>query len=194
MYVCDLHRLVFLAQPRTASRAVAQWLCNEMGARKHRPTTGVSPVFLSHHGMDPIALEQFRDQGYRIVTHVRNHWDVLVSWWYADDQSKPFDKHIASWLGPRLWAQPHRLYWKLQPVADVVIKWEELDQAWSDLLGEPVSIPIFDASPRKKPYADEYTPELAQQVGEWYKDEIDLYGYSFAPATHTETENGPLLG
>jgi len=186
VYVSDELRLVYLAQPRTASRAVARLLQSRFGATLVKCPG--SPYGPGHHSADPEKCAEYQERGYRVVTAVRNHWDLLVSWWFCNARQPAWPEFVQYWLnGPNnRWAIPHRFYHYLQPMADTIMRYETLRSDLMMVTGKQVNLPIMGASPRGH-YSHYYTPELAQQVGEWCRDEIERYGYAY----ETEHDCGP---
>jgi hypothetical protein len=186
VYVSDQLRLVYLAQPRTASRAVARLLQERFGA--DLIDCQGSPYGAKHHGADAELCAQYQERGYRVVTAVRNHWDAIVSWWFCNARSPVWPSFIDYWLAgqSQRWAEPHQLYYYLQPMADTIWRYETLRQDMERTIGKRLNLPVAGASPRGH-YSHYYTPETAELILEHYEEEISLYGYSH----ETDHDCGP---
>jgi len=166
-------KLIFLAQPRTGSHAVAEWLCGR-GAM----------MVGKHHEFDRAKLAALRQDGWRSFSVVRNHWDALVSWWYmhrARRSAADFESFVRWWVNEQTYLRPHRLYWNYQPVSDEVLRYEALDAEMSALVGEDVTLPRMNVTATRYPYLRYYErhPGLAEFVAEWFAEEIEQYGYEF---------------
>jgi hypothetical protein len=183
MYVLDDPKLVYLAQPRCASRAIAHYM-KELGARSYG----------THHEADLETLTEYRDRGYRVFTVARNHWDMVASWWCINrgkhqtngvegfTWDPPWDEFYISWptdLAIRNhYEKPHRMYWLYQGLADIVIRYEWLQGGLDMLFGYEVELPLMGASTRT-PYREQFTAEQRDFIGAWYAKEIQDYDYEF---------------
>jgi hypothetical protein len=179
MYVSDEFRLVFLAQPRTASRAVAKLLTEQFGA-VDTPTQG-SEFGAGHHSAGIEYTLKYQRRGYTVFTVVRNHWDVIISWWYNNNCSPPWEDWLDYWCRDEQtnrWTAPGQLFHHHPPMADLVIRYESLETELSELIGQPVEIPQIGLSPRVH-YSHYYNAGEREQVGDYYAAEIELYGYGF---------------
>jgi len=191
MYVSDEYRLVYLAQPRTASRAVAHLLKTQFGAEE--VSCQGSQFGAGHHSAGVEYTVKYQRRGYTVFTVVRNHWDAVVSWWYnnqggvargapnAAAQKKSWDNWLDYWCRDEQtnrWTGPGQLFGYLPPMADRVIRYENLEAELSKLIGQPVEIPQMGRSPRVH-YSHYFSAEEREQVGDYYAAEIELYGYGF---------------
>jgi hypothetical protein len=180
LYICNELRLIYLAQPRTASRSVSSYLKEHYAVRNH---TG-------HHHLDVRECEWRRADGWQIVTTVRNHFDILVSWWHHNPRwFRPRDPNptfeVFVWEFARhirnKFVAPGRMYWKYQPFATEILKFETL---WDDLgrvLGTEIPSeerPHIGPSTRK-PYREYYDEPLRRFVEEEWHQEMADYGYEF---------------
>lgn len=166
-------KLIFLAQPRTGSHAIVEWLC-ERGAMIVGP----------HHSADKATIGALRRDGWHTFSTVRNHWDVMVSWWYmhrARRSAANFESFCHWWIKDASYLRPHQLYWNYQPMSDTVLRYETLDADMGALVGEDVTLPRMNVTASRKPYPIYYEkyPGLAEFVGGWFGDEIAEYGYTF---------------
>lgn len=180
MYVCDSLQVIFLAQPRTASRSCAYVLKALTGVDKSELAGG-------HHALDEEQVKWRKAQGWRVVTAVRNHYDAIVSWYHHNHsmrvhgEAPPFrdylfkfptnkrNKHITE----------HALYWRYQPVATHIIRYENLWDDFEAAIG--VHIPVDErphaGQTHHRPYAEYYDDELREFVKSWYGEEMEKYGY-----------------
>lgn len=180
MYACAEYRLIYLAQPRTASRACVAFLKQNTRVR----TIG------SHHDMDIAEVRFRRRDGWRIVTAVRNPWDIIVSWYHHN----PYwlDRPQSDWTFPNFvrdfatgrrnpYVRPNRMYGILQPEATDILRYETL---WDDLSGV-LGIPTPESErPRvgvsdRKPYREYYDDDTREFVCHQYERDIQDYGYEF---------------
>jgi hypothetical protein len=179
VYVLNEPKLIFLAQPRTASQATAELLC-QLGATPEG----------THHEIDLNRIHYLRQRGFIAFSTVRNHWDALVSWWYFY-RARRFAATFESWLD---WAivknghsyfRPGRIYWNQPEYADTVLRFETIDRDLELLLPGYV-LPRKNVTAQRHPYQIYYTPTTRDIVGGAYRDEIEKYGYEF--------EGEPLAG
>jgi hypothetical protein len=178
MYVDHEAGIVFLAQPRTGSRAIKDWISNRNGVDLIGP----------HHSVDPAFLKVLQSEGYRSFSVVRNHWDIVVSFYYLNrlhGNREEFHAWITRFVHRDGWVDhggekgSFRIFWKLRPYSDELLRYEHgLAERRSKLYGEPVVLPSIGISDRK-PYRDYYTEALRQYVADWFADEIATLGYEF---------------
>ena len=181
MYVCPEIQVIFLSQPRTASRSCAAFL------KAHTPVRTVG----GHHDMDIAELRFRKRDGWRVVTAVRNHYDILVSWWHHNPYwfgrqrgiEPSFDRYVRQFTfhAKNKYARPHKMYWRFQPEATHIVRYENL---WDDL-SAAVGIPApMSARPaigvsNRKPYSEYFDDETRLFIADYYTDEIAEYGYEF---------------
>jgi len=181
VYICPELRLIYLAQPRTASRACSQFLQAQTPLRR----TG------GHHDMDLAELRFRRRDGWKVVTTVRNHWDIIVSWWHHNPRwfnppqgTNDFGLYAREFTRSRdnHYVRAHRMYWEFQPEATDIVRYESL---WDDL-ARVTGLPVTDQERQhfigksdRKPYREYYDAETREFIGEYYATEIEEYGYTF---------------
>ena len=173
MYVSDKLRLVYLAQPRTASRAVARLLQSRFGAELVNCPGSIYGA--GHHSADAELCSEYQERGYRVCTVVRNHWDAVVSWWFCNARTPSWPGFIDYWLSgqSQRWTEPHRLYSYLQPMADTILRYETLAADLARVTGKGVNLSVMGKSPRAH-YSHYYSPETAELILEHYEEEISL--------------------
>ena len=183
MYLLKSHEMVFLAQPRTGSRAVAQALSAQHGFVQ----VG------THHGVWPEDEPPSPDT--IIISAVRNHWDTIASWYFKQpsNRRKPWD----AWL--RFFPVQHQryvkrlpngqleLYWNHLPGSTHVLRYEALQEDLNCMLAlrelGPVELPVVGASEgrggRGYRAVFEERPEARDWVARTFGDEIARLGYSY---------------
>ena len=176
MYVHRERNLIYLAHPRTASTATAQFL----------KTRGFESLH-GHHARLSISVSSALENRskWKAFTVVRNHLDTIVSWAasYLETSKLSLGKLDMKQLdyidATCDYVQPHSLWWMHSQEADVILRYERLEEGLSEILGEEVRLPFANVSRRRgsphwKTYYDSKT--------EWYvrgrfKEEMQRYGY-----------------
>ena len=123
---------------------------------------------------------------YYKFTFERNPWDRQVSWYSFKTRNvdprpdfKRFNRSIR-----KAWVDNYDLYSIDGEVAlDFVGKYEELEESFAEVLDrigvEDVAVPRINVSTRRKDYRSYYDDEMAATIGDWYRREIDAFGYAF---------------
>lgn len=199
MYVQREARLVYLAHPRTASRATAQALCEQ---------AGFEPVG-EHHGRrtDEVPAAE----GWRALTTVRCHHDAVVSWycyryrtqaWENPLEHRPLTpewlrRETKPWQGTYIRLDTGWLFTHLHLLdADAVIRYETLEE---DLNGEltqrglgRVQLPEVGKSPlrRGRPYQAFYDAETRRAVEEVFGGEMRRLGYEWQDLSEDPRRGG----
>jgi hypothetical protein len=167
---------VFLAQPRTATRSLAAAF-KKVGFEKEK----------GHHGIGVIP------EGSVVISAIRNHWDVLVSWFTALHECK--GTKMYNWLTERLaknksgvkaYFKPHKLFWQFLPLSTHVLRYETLEEdvkrVFEELGLEMPEIPVInDRHSRRegRHYREFYDEQSRLWVYDYYKDEIEKLGYEW---------------
>jgi len=127
--------------------------------------------------------------GYFKFSVERNPWDRQVSlyyWRYPDAETRPpFEDFLTS----RRWRKRvdnFKIYTLDGALAvDYMMRYESLGADFAAALekigiSEPLSLAQAKGTSRAggRDYRDYYTDETRELVGEWYKDEIALFGYA----------------
>jgi hypothetical protein len=181
LYISRDLKLVFLASPRTGSRSVSHYLETVHGADPWGKRTRRQ----GHHSTDEKMLAALRAKGYTVAATVRNHWDHLVSWFTHTD--KGFGKECVGRFD--LWVfrfatqgnayhKGHDRFGRFTEHADVILRYENLESDLAELVGTKAKLTRIGYTPRE-PYQSYFTPEVAEFVGMWWRDEIERYGYTF---------------
>jgi hypothetical protein len=117
----------------------------------------------------------------------RNPWDRQVSFYAYKTRHKgerpSFDAFNRD--KRRAYVQNFDLYAiDGQPALDFLGRYESLEDDFRKVreaigIGAELALPKANASERPKSYRDFYTDESRQMIGDWYRREIDLLGYTF---------------
>lgn len=172
MYIHRKKRLVWLANPKTASQSTADALVNQAGFER---------ASRNHHD----GLTKPADKGqYVVATTVRNHFDAVVSWWFHYNQQRPLDAEFIDHIYKSAYFPIFDQFWGLHaPASQVILKYERLDEDLNDWLhthGLPtVELPHMGVSkPRRgmpaKLFIDKQT---AKYIRDRFRDEMERYGY-----------------
>jgi Sulfotransferase family len=124
-------------------------------------------------------------RGYYKFAFDRNPWDRQVSWYFYKTKAKrrrpSFDRFMKSRIA---YVRNYELYAIDGAVAvDFVGRFESLSEDLASIL-ETVGVETDLALPKTNvsesgDYRRYYSPELRDQVAEWYRPEIELFGYEF---------------
>jgi len=183
MYYFREHNLYFLAQPRTASRAVAKVMM-DLGAKQSA----------DHHGIGKIPDGAF------VMSTVRNHWDALVSWYTILQEARNLS--LYQWITTHVVTGrtdaarhfiPHKLYWRYLPYTTYVLRYESLndDLCWclqrhGLTFGTTQVISDSGSNRAGRQYALFYDSRSIHAVYDYYGDEIERLGYSFDTLTQVD--------
>lgn len=174
MYWHPEDRLLYLASPRTASRATAEALL-ELGF----DTDGVHHSSLSDH-----RPPGFGD-GWRIFTAVRNHFDALLSWAAHEPRTRsmPWGVEALGELVRRMgWSRDDAGGYELFPHrhrCDHLIRYETLEEDLFDVLDVPVDLSRRGVSDRGRELGELYDTDTIGRVWQLFGREIYELGYGF---------------
>jgi hypothetical protein len=159
-----------------------------------------------HLPYNHLSLE-YLNQFDRKFSVVRNPWARLVSWYnFADNISEIYRKYNKPWVQSKItWEEylnhmetfdmTHNFYWK-HPYDNWAtqstwvdtnkvdfLRQEHLQEDLSKYLGKEIELPVSNQS-KAVDYRTYYTEEQKQKVAEWFKVDIDYWGFDFdSPAT-----------
>lgn len=194
MYINKDAKLIYLAHPRTASVATSATL-RKVGFKKLEPPS-------DHHSQlwdqgTPVTPENRHE--WVVFTTVRNHWDAMISWAFKKYRQEPkewntevFDRVFK---GNR-WITEDRLWWLHLDEADVVLRYENLQEDFNSLLREhgidpPVLVRENIGRERNgRPYWIFYDRETKLYIYEKFKDEIHRLDYRFEEGKLTDELQG----
>ncbi len=169
MWVSDEMQMVYLASPKTASKATKEAL-RPLGFEKRA----------GHHTVMP-----HPGPGWTVFTTVRNHWDAWVSWFFfAGPRGLPFGQSwIERWLANQrgYYPWPQEMYGLYTREADRVLRYEHLQEDLNDLFQREVPLPVVNEGVLRKhrPYQPFYDEQTRLWVGQNFSEEIERYGYTF---------------
>lgn len=196
LYVHHEAKLIYLAQPRTASIATGAAL---------RRVGFVTPQPGDHHSelyypASPVTKETRHE--WCVATTVRNHWDACASW--TAQRSGGFDLSGSPWpkaafvaaINPdkNSWTRKKTLYHMHLPHADVVMRFESLEsdlRHWLTQAGLQMPFLARDnvSSLRDgRHYSELYDDETEAYIGLRFHDEIVRLGYRFERQTSRKEE------
>lgn len=192
MYVHREKRLVYLATPRTASTSTAVAL-KKVGFEKLEPGDHHLPLYgLPGEDRDDLPVTLLNRSQWTVFTTIRNHWDVCASWAAMKPQARdlppPWPREVFELaLDPESnrWVKKHRLFDLHLPDCDVSLRYEHL---WDDLCRvltvAGVQMPhlgFHNVSDTKRGHHYSYfmTDEVAEWIGDRFRQEIDELGFSF---------------
>lgn len=129
--------------------------------------------------------ETWRD--YYKFSFERNPWDRQVSWYYYKAKNRgrrpSFDEFMRD--KRRAYVTNYDLYSQSgEIVLDFVGRYESLAEDFALVaervgLGDGVRLPKVNVSEAHKGYRDFYTEATRRLVGDWYRREIEHFGYEF---------------
>ena len=163
-------KLVFLANPRTASVATTTALSRLPGA--------ISTIDTNHHAQLK-DLSDFLTGGELICTTVRCHWDTICSWWLLNGCPGTIWDFVNSYEHSH-YARGNQLWW-LHPQATYVMKYESLQEGLDiackicDL--DRITLQHENVTEGKKDWQSVFDYRSYVYVRERFSDEIFKYGY-----------------
>lgn len=171
MILLPSKRLLYLETPRTACRATGDLLCSLGATRSNQ----------RHDCPDKRLAEKLKYEEWTVITTVRNPYDMLVSWYFTRSREKE-GWSLEEFLSV---ARVKNLYLKtdlLNRYDKWLTSWWRYESLQLDIwrtLGTTKSLPIVGKSNRDPDYRIYYTPELQAKVAQWYKRDIERFGYEF---------------
>lgn len=181
-YVHKDARIVYLANPKTASISTSMALHMHAGFTTHR-------IHRQHHAR----LERSMGEGWIVCTTVRNHFDAFVSWYFHlnRQEQQPFSvTFLDDLVGERdktnhYFPDPDRLWHYQAEFATHLLHFENLEAELNNVLAlrglSPVELPRENVSLSRKhrPYQDFHTPETRVWVEDRYGREMAELGYKW---------------
>ncbi len=159
-------KLVYLEHPRTASTSMRIALQRLGGKTKSRHT-----LFLP-------------ERGEKVMSVVRNPFDVLVSWWHiigARQGFKTFKDFVANCEDPFMVQRGNLFYFAHH--CQYIIKFEYLQHELNhvlDLVGLPhVELPHLNGTAKKLGFRSYYDPETIRLVVKRFRSELLAFNYRF---------------
>jgi len=175
MYVNDTTGVAVVCPPRTGSRSF------EVLAR----AAGWRQVGGRHH-VDAGECERASV----VYCVVRNHWDVIASWWLRNEAVDRNGWSISEWLAQRdaslfqffelAGFGQRSMYGRWLPHATTVVQFEDLAPLLRTLFGDAVEVPYVGGEGRHgRNYTKYYSHEDRVAVLDLFRDEIVALGLTF---------------
>ena len=154
--------------------------------RRHHPSVGFYEHMPAWRVRAYVGEEVWRS--YFKFTFERNPWDRQVSWFYYNvvDKGKTisFDDFLRRRRGA--FVENYDLYSDDDDkiILDFVGRYEELESGFAEVLSriglnEPIAFPHVNHSQRSTHYRAFYKDRTREIVANWYRREIDHFGYGF---------------
>lgn len=186
MYIHREARVIYLAHPRTASVATATSLLH-VGFCKLEPPS-------DHHSRlwdqgTPVTPEN-RSQ-WTVLTTIRNHWDAAVSWAFKRFKTRGGEPHLWGLAAYHCafeanhWVQPDRMWWLHADEADVILRYETLEEDLGRALAScGVRMPTLiqhnvSRNRRGRSYREFFDDDSRGYIGDRFASEIERFGYAF---------------
>ena len=130
MWIFPEKRLCFLANPKTASLATAFTL----------ETLGFKTCGGQHCTPDQAGWGQI-DNTWTVFCTVRNHFDVMVSWYFHNIRTPvsecfglSFEQFLYMWTTNSEWFRNNQMYWERNPWCNRILRYEMLQSDFNELL------------------------------------------------------------
>lgn len=185
MWVLPKKKLCFLANPKTASLATAYTLTS---------------LGFEHYGSQHCTPEQSGwsrrgeiDNTWTVFCTIRNHFDVLVSWYFHNTKrpgtSKyfgwPFERFLYEWVDHPTWFRNGQMYWERNPLCNVILRYECLQDDFTHLLMQfdlPITkLQVHNVSKnrRRRSYQEFYTSSSIEFIEDKFGVEMRSLNYWF---------------
>lgn len=184
MYIHLAAKIVFLAQPRTASRAIAAALLKigfVLKQTHHDSLSDMSPYI-----KDPIEI----DPDWIIMSAVRNHFDIFISWWFKRGHcySYPWGVMFLKLVIGDEYLDPsrevtRRMFWKYRKESTHLIRFEDVEVNLNKILAlrdlGPVSLDHIGGKKGRLHYKEYHTPETRAFIEDMFGAEMQELGYAY---------------
>jgi hypothetical protein len=179
-YINRKAEIVYLAHPRTASRATSEALTEQAGfITKHENRSQ-----LGHHAR----MYEKIPSDWLIFTTIRNHFDTQVSWYFKDGarDKPPFDEGFIKRNLTTLYFPIRNRMWGLHGRrANHLIRYENLDDELNSLLESrglgPVELPRIGVSENRqnRSYEPFYDKPAREYIESRFRNEMAELKYSW---------------
>ena len=213
MIISHKHKFIFFAVPKTATHAIRQALREHTGpddweqqvlfGEQYLPIPEIARIKHGHVSVRQIQQHLDADvwNSYFKFGFVRNPFDRYVSTCFFLNRNQPdFPASARTFMKRALTVPRFRQRILVRPqnlqlladdgeiALDAVGRYESLQQSYDDLCRQ-IGIPAKDLE-RKNPsrhaaYTEYYDDELRDIVGEYYQDDLSIFGYDFPPSEPT---------
>jgi hypothetical protein len=190
MYLHQEKKMVYLAHPKTASHSTVDAL-TRVGFEPQFPDEGHHAPFHEQR-----LLKRYKwppRENWLVFTTIRNHWDWAVSLAFARRKFQRRNIPDTEWsvemfktvLRPCYYIEENKLFGLHAPHADIIIKFEHLEDDLNFVLSQrdlgPVELQHLRPTVwrEKQSYREYYTDETRNYIAERFKGEIEEYGYEF---------------
>lgn len=176
--------MIYLAHPRTASVATSVSL-HHVGFKKLEPPS-------DHHSRlwdEGTPVTPGNRSEWTVMTTVRNHWDAAVSWAFKRFKTRdPETWDLAAYqcaFEANRWVQPDRMWWLHADDADVILRYESLEEDLRRVLtSRGLSVPTLirhnvSQNRRGRGYREFFNDESRDYIGDRFSGEIERFGYAF---------------
>ena len=183
---------------------LAQWICSRLSGLTGHRIAAKLPRHAKIICAQEMLPQDFFDRLFKFA-FVRNPWDLQVSSYHHLKRERPhlLEGHESFEAFTRWKLDPERPYQyhldtamtplsdylvdlRGKPLTDFIGRYERLQDDW-DHICKRIGVPTpalphkRQATDRQKDYRSYYTPELAEQVGAYFRRDIELLGYRFDP-------------
>ena len=197
MIISHKHKFIYSKSIKTAGTSVQIALAKQCGEQDivsgvggldgklklARNDVGYGPHTIPRNIRGQVGKEIW--DSYLKIINVRNPWDVMVSWYHWNHESKSFSE----WLkNLQHWPDNNNFYFDKDgtPYHDFIIRFETLEEDYRilcEVLGIPHGLGHFNKRVKTKHYSTYYTqPWMIDLVGNYFSDIIKHYKYKFEQA------------
>lgn len=188
MYLHPEKKLVFLAQPHTASHSIAEALLLngfQLGKSNISVVAGAQRRPFHHADLDVGGhVRPENRHEWTVFSVVRNHFDLVLSraWKFANYAAdfKGEEKWFRKALTPTWWVGQDTLFGRFRPQSDILLRFEILQEELEDITG-PITLPVIHENPHRqeRSYREFYTPETRAMVEDRFWLEMKELGYTW---------------
>lgn len=185
MWILPEKQICFLANPKTASLATAYTL--ETLGFEHYGSQHCIPASSGWQHWQKI------DNTWTIFCTVRNHFDVMVSWYFHNTRTPgtskyfghPFERFLYEWADNQKWFRDNKMYWERTPLCNNILRYEILQTDFNSLLiscGLPLTqLQQHNVSKnrKKRHYHNFYTKKSIKFMEDKFGVEMGLYNYGY---------------
>lgn len=170
-------KILFIHIPKCAGTSITKWL-NNVGSGKRIQRSKHFSLSEAKSVLDSI-------ENYTTITCIRNPYDRLVSGYFYYKRLHGWEQTFEQFVKSREWHQLDRLMCTYFDNVDILLRYETLQEDFKQVrnmftgrTGRLLSN-HNRSSGREQDYRLYYTPELVDIVYKHYKQDIELFGYSF---------------
>ncbi len=183
MWILPEKKICFLANPKTASLATAQTL--EMLGFKSFGDQHCIPAASGWRRWQEI------DDTWIVFSTVRNHFDLMVSWFFHNTKTPaaskyfgwPFERFLYEWAHNPKWFRNNQVYWERTPLCNRILRYETLQTDFCDLLTgcglQDLTLQVANVSKNRRARAHHgfYSKKSIEFMVSKFGAEMSLYNY-----------------